>query len=379
MPKRGENIYKRRDGRWEGRFICARKPNGQAVYRSIYGKTYAEVKNQLNLKRQQSVSLALQSCDMTVKDLMTAWITANAHSIKESSYTRYALLVEKHILPQLGELAVQKLTAETLQAFLDQKLISGRLDGTGGLSIKTVNDIYVIIKSALKRANRFNNFAVEQVFAEVKAPQVKQPKISVFGPQTSAMMVHNIYENPDISKVSYLLCMETGIRLGELCGLRWSDIDFREGILKIRRTVLRLNFDGRTKLAVQTPKSVCSEREIPLTVEMLSRLKSVRGNISEDAFILTGLNTRPMEPRTMQYRFYSFQKKLGLRPQGFHTLRHTFATRCVECGMDAKSLSELLGHSNIKTTLQMYVHPSMEQKRQYLEKSSCSYFRPSCA
>lgn len=368
MPKRGENIYKRRDGRWEGRYIVGRQPNGKAIYHSVYGKTYADVRQKLQFCREEHHRRQLRGCIMTVKALMAVW-QDNTGQIKESSRERYRLLIEKHILPELGSIRVCDLTAETLNQFIDHKLERGRLDGRGGLSPKTVNDIGILVKSALKLAKQKYGYQPAETDA-VKIPTFKRKRIEVFGEAETQDMVTSILKKPTITNLAYLLCMETGLRLGEVCAMKWSDLDFREGVLRVRRTALRVNFGGTTRLVIQTPKSDASERTIPLTAKMLSLLAQARAGKAADAYMLTGSTIKPMEPRTMQYRFQSFLKTLQIPARGFHVTRHSFATRCIECGMDAKSLSEVLGHSNVRTTLQMYTHPSMAAKRRFLETAS---------
>lgn len=167
--------------------------------------------------------------------------------------------------------------------------------------------------------------------------------------------------------MAFLLRLETGIRLGEVCALRWSDVDFTSGLLHIRRTAYRINYGGRTELVTQTPKTDNSLQTIPLTAKMLSILRSFRAG--ENDYLFTG-SDKPMEPRTLQYRFQKFLKELGISSRNFHILRHSFATRCIDCGMDIKSLPEILGHANVQVTLQMYVHPSMDSKRSALEAAS---------
>lgn len=369
MPKRGENIYKRRDGRWEGRFICERKPNGQALYHSVYGKSYAEVRQKLQVQREENSRRLLRGCTMTVKTLIDCWLSANSYSIKSSSQERYRLLIDKHINPELGSILVCNLTAEILNQFVEKKLRNGRLDGKGGLAPKTVNDILVIIKSALKLASRKYQYKGSDL-SDVKAPAMKGRKIEVFGENETKIMAEAAVSVPTITNLSILMSLEAGLRLGEVCALRWSDINFDDGVVHIRRTALRINYGGRSQLTIQTPKSDASERIVPLTAKLLNLLKAARNGVDPEAYILTGSSRKPMEPRTMQYRFQRFLKILGIKKRGYHATRHSFATRCAEHGVDAKSLSEILGHANVQTTLQMYVHPSMEAKRQYMELAS---------
>ena len=176
-----------------------------------------------------------------------------------------------------------------------------------------------------------------------------------------------VLRTPTLNNTAFLLCLETGIRLGEVCALRWSDADFTSGLLHIRRTAYRINYGGRTELVTQTPKTDNSLQTIPLTAKMLSVLRQMKDK--KDCCLLTGTE-RPLEPRTMQYRFRRFLERNNLPLRNYHVLRHSFATRCIEGGMDIKSLSEILGHANVQTTLQMYVHPSMASKRAAMEAAS---------
>ena len=363
MPRRGENIYKRKDGRWEGRYIADRKPDGGALYRSVYGTTYADVRQKLAVCREENRKQQFRGCTLTVKELLTHWQAENSH-IKPTSRERYRALIQQHIEPELGAQRVCDLTEEKLNCFVDRKLKSGRLDGKGGLAPKTVNDICVIVRSALKLARRKFRYNGEE---EIRAPAVKQRRIETFSGWECCRISAEILRKPSTENLAYLLCLETGIRLGEVCALQWSDIDFSGGTVHIQRTAYRINYGGRTELVIQAPKSDCSVRTIPLTAKMLSLLSPHKN--ANDCYVFTGTG-KPMEPRTLQYRFQGFLKSLDIPTRNYHTIRHSFATRCIEGGMDVKSLSEILGHANIQTTLKMYVHPSMAAKRSALEAAS---------
>ena len=367
MARKGENIYKRKDGRWEGRYIVGRKPNGQAKYASVYGKGYLDVKEKLD-KRKGDRFRALPSCQLTVKLMLEMWLSLRLTDIKESSYQRYKVVIEKHILPYLGKIRIQNLTAEILSDYLKELMKTGRLDGKGGLAEKTVNDIVSILKSALKQVGR--KYAVDGSLFDVKTPAVRTKRVETLGDWECEVFSRSVLQNPDLSGAAYLLALNFGLRLGEFCGLRWSDVSFQEKTLTVSRTVLRLKNGLRTELTVQTPKTETSMRTIPLTAEFLSLLAKLRDKAPDEAYILTGRRTLPMEPRTLQYRFQAFLQANGLKRHTFHALRHTFSTRAIERGIDAKTLSELLGHRNVKTTLQLYVHPTMPHKRKIVEAVS---------
>ena len=367
MARKGENIYKRQDGRWEGRYIVGRKPDGQAKYASVYGRSYLAVKEKLE-KRKADRFRTMPSCQLTVKLMLEMWLSVRIADIKESTCQRYVRLIQMHILPYLGNVRVHHLTAEMLSGYIRELMKRGRLDGRGGLSEKTVNDVVCILKSALKLAAR--KYAVDSELFDVKPPTVRAKRVETLGAWECAALSRSILAKPDLNGAAYLLALNLGLRLGEICGLRWSDISFREKTLTVGRTVLRLKSGLRTQLSVQTPKTENSERTIPVTAEMLSLLSGLRQDAPEDAYILTGRRLRPMEPRTLQYRFQAFLRRNGLKPHHFHAMRHTFATRSIEKGVDAKTLSELLGHRSVKTTLQLYVHPSMLRKREVVEAVS---------
>ena len=359
MARKGENIYHRQDGRWEGRYICGRKDDGSAHYRSVYGKSYKEVREQLRQMRAELRS-ARPRCDLTVDTILCDWLDQRRGRVKPSSYARYASLVQRHILPQLGKLRVTALTAKKLSEFITSQQRAGRLDGKGGLSPKMLSDLVAVLKSALRQ-----HVFVEDLFSDLHLPAIRQKHPETMSKTELTRFTQAANTERSNAAVACLLALNTGLRLGELCALQWKDISFADQSVQISRTVLRL----KNGLSLQTPKSSCSERTIPLTVELLRLLMEWKKNAAEDAFILTGTD-RPLDPRTMQNRFHSFLKRHGLQNRNFHALRHDFASRCIACGADPKAVSELLGHSNVRITLQLYVHPNMEQKRRFMSAVS---------
>ncbi len=369
MPRRGENIYHRKDGRWEGRYVQFYTENGRAKYGSVYGKSYGEAREKLNRKRSAPRRGRKQDCPLTLEELLTLWLDARSPFVKASSHARYTVLVERHIVPRLGAVSLQDLTPAKIDAFLKEKQEKGKVKGIGGLSPKSVSDILFVLKSALRYAKKEHGFLDVNNVMEVKGPSVPVHRVVTFGENATKKISHLLLSKWNLSHAGIFLTLNTGIRLGELCGLRWSDLDGEENTLQVARTVQRLWKRKQTKLVVQSPKSDTSTRLIPLEPELMALLRSLRGSAAEDAYFLTG-TARPLDPRSMQYRFQKFLQRNNLPVLNFHILRHTFATRCVENGMDAKCLSELLGHANVETTLRLYVHPTMGQKRAWLKAVS---------
>ncbi len=368
MPKRGENIYKRKDNRWEGRFAVL-QPDGSSKYISVYAKGYAEVKAKLQISREKArqSSSCLPQCRLTVKNLFQNWLAVKRGSIKLSSYIRYENLINKQLVPGLGNLPLKELTAQKLLTFIRQKQCSGRLDKTGGLAAKTITDMLAVIKAAVKMAAAEYNLPQAAAILELKAPVCKQKPIAAFSDYEVIQLSKYILTRPDRQNLAVLLSLNCGLRLGEVCALRWQDIDFNSRTLTVRCNVQRITREGKSQLVIQTPKSECSKREIPLTAKILNLLQELKNSRSEYVFGSCG---KPLEPRTLQYRFAALLKKCGIARRSFHTLRHTFASRYVAAGADVKSLSEILGHARVNITLQLYVHPTMEQKRAGIEAVS---------
>ena len=367
MSRKGENIFKRKDGRWEGRYISGRKPDGRAKYTSIYGKSYREVKSLVEKRRGGKIQI-LPPRTFTIKLLMETWLSTRKILVKESSFQRYESLINRHIIPHLGGILFSSLTAEVLTNYVQMLLKNGRVDNNGGLSEKSVCDIMCILFSAIRYAGKLYSYSVEHLF-DVKLPTVEGKRIDTLGNIECEMLTRCVLDDFDVYGLGYLLALYLGLRLGEVCGLMWSDLNSTEHLLTVNRTAARLRIGNHTQLTVQTPKTENSVRTIPVPVDLLALLLRLKSNSSSNTFILTGSKTKPLEPRTLQAHLKRFLKDHGLRDIHFHTLRHTFATRCIEYGYDLKTLSEILGHKNEKTTMR-YVHPSMQHKRKVIEAVS---------
>lgn len=363
MARRGENIYKRKDGRWEGRYKSGVKENGTAKYSSIYGRSYAEVKAMLSEKR---IKIAVKTIprDMTLNNLFELWFSDIKLKVKESTFTNYFMKYEKHVKPTLGRFAYSKLTVEKLNEFVQSKLSSG-------LSAKYTADIAGVVKMVCRFAKK--RFGYEDKSEFMTIPKSKLKEKELLDKNEQLRLNDYLIANPTLTNIGILLSAATGIRIGELCGLKWDNINLDEKILTVKNTVQRIkNIDGKTatKLVVTAPKSNTSVRAIPLPDFIVPILKKVKcGN---DCYLLSG--TRGIvEPRVMQYRFKHIIKDLSLSDVSYHSLRHGFATNCIAIGVDIKSLSEMLGHSSVEITLKLYVHSSMERKAEYMRAISALF------
>jgi len=371
MPKTGKNIYKRKDGRWEGRYIKKRNAGGKIVYGSVYGKTCAEAKQRLTLfAAGEPIPAPLPppvTNNIAFADVAEQWLAVISLKVKASTYAGYVTALGIHILPWFGNHKIHGLTAVDIGLFAKNKLENGRADGTGGLSPKTVHDILSIIKSIGDFACKEN--IITDGFA-ITYPKQQQPNMRVLslGEQSSLETV--LKSDMDIHKLGILLCLYTGLRIGELCALRWCDISPDFGTLSVRHTLQRVknigNGGGKTKILIDTPKSPRSVRDIPIPKFLSPYLQSfIREN---HTYFLSTEDIAIMEPRSMQNHFARSVKTANIAAANYHSLRHTFATRSIEAGMDIKSLSEILGHANVNITLNRYVHSSFDQKRQGMNK-----------
>ncbi len=372
MARTGENIYKRKDGRWEGRTIISYEKNGKAKYKYVYARTYNEVKSKL------LYAATLAECNSIKKSnyenckyeyILDNWLYAKRVNIKSSTYIRYRNSIENHIKPKLGKYHIEKIDTALMESFILELLLSGRVDSKGGLSSKTVSDILVIIKDSFAYARNkglspncnFENITVRRQSHEMRVLSCSEME----------SLLNTLLSNTDLCKLGVLLCLFTGIRIGELCALRWGNISIADKFIKVESTMQRLQNNDidaftKTQIIITEPKSCASVRIIPLPDFLLTLI--VPYYKKENSFFLTGESKKYIEPRIMQNRFKGYIKDSGIKDANFHSLRHTFATRCIESGFDVKTLSEILGHSSVKITLDKYVHCSMEQKRLNMDK-----------
>lgn len=357
MPRRGENIYKRKDGRWEGRFKST-----EGKYISVYARSYREVRLRLEERRQQAQP---NPRPMTVARLCWEWLAASERRLKPSSYVKYHSAIEGHIVPLLGGQSIHTLTRAQLERFVAQL--------SGSLSERTVRDIAKLLHAIWKDAAQQRLTGNLPSF-DLLVPGGRKRQVDVLQGAECRHLETYLSREPDGCKWGVLLALYTGLRLGELCALRWRCIDLNAGTLQVTATMQRLQdvkreTGHRTNVICMPPKSPSSQRTIPLPDFLAEQLRRMRP-ASPDAYFLTGSPDRFVEPRALEYRFKRYLKECGLRSVNFHVLRHTFATRCVEVGFDTKSLSEILGHASVGITLSLYVHPTMEYKRENMNKLS---------
>lgn len=359
MARQGENIRKRKDGRWEGRYLVYDQEKEKKVYRSVYAKSYEEVRQKLDMLktgmhlRQTAKQAGTASPDeIRFDDIAQIWLDEIKEKRKPSTYIKYRLLYFNHIQALFHEICLSDLT----DAYVQEQLCDQ-------FSESVHKSIYCILNQILKFASV--QYAFIMPVLRRSALDSRNTPVKVLAKSEQKKLMEVIYSQMDCFKMAVLMCLFTGLRLGELCALKWSDIDFENKILTVNRTVQRLYAEGhetKTILKEMVPKSPYSQREIPLSGTALELFTKFQ---NDKEYVFGG--DRPLEPKRLQYHFKKLLKEASLYDKHFHILRHTFSTNCIEGGTDVKSLSEILGHSDVQITLNRYVHPSMETKRQYMD------------
>lgn len=358
------NIYKRKDGRFEGRILLGYDNNGKIKYRYLYAKSLFEIKEKMLCAYADGGSPEWVTCDKTFKGLCEEWLASAKLRVKHSSYCCYEKLISKHIIPYFGNIGYGELGTPIINEFSEHKLKFGKVNGFGGLSAKSVHDILVVMRSVAKYAER--EYGYRNPMRNISMPKSESKETKVFNKDERVSIQNYLQNNLTESNLGILLTMYSGLRIGELCALTWNDIDFKSGVVRVSKALQRVpdkSGKGRTALAITSPKSKTSVRDIPLPAYILDILKQNE----RSGYILSGTN-KPVEPRTMQNRFKAVLKECGVRIVNFHLIRHTYATVCIESGFDAKTVSELLGHSSVNITLNRYVHSSMEMKKKCVDR-----------
>ncbi len=297
----------------------------------------------------------------TINEIAMAWKEAKRQYVKLSTFAAYVLILENHLLPYFGNNT--ELQEKDVQAFVLEEL--GK-----GLSVKTIKDILIVLRMVMKFGVKNNWMSYYEW--DIRYPTVTDHKeLEVLTIANHKKILDYVRKNFSFLGLGIYISLSTGLRIGEVCGLKWSDMNIADGTITVRRTIERIYIvDGEkkhSKLVVNTPKTRNSYREIPMSKELLSMVKPIRKIVNEEFFVLTN-DEHPIEPRSYRNYYKRFMENLGIPKIKYHGLRHSFATRCIEVGCDYKTVSVILGHANISTTLGLYVHPNLEHKKRCIAK-----------
>lgn len=299
--------------------------------------------------------------EKTINQITEEWKEEKKKYVKKSTYAAYQLLIQNHIKPYFGDR--YEVNEEKVQQFVFDKL-------DAGLSEKTIRDIIIVLKMILKFGIKNGYLEYAQIDAKFPSKQEKKD-LDVLSKADQKKFMEHLRNNFTFKNLGIFICLSTGMRIGEICGLRWCDVDTVEGVIKVRHTLQRIYIiEGETRhteLLLDTPKTANSVRDIPMSSELLKMLKSLNKVVNENYYVISN-DIKPIEPRTYRNYYKKLCKQLDIPELKFHGLRHSFATRCIESKADYKTVSVLLGHSNISTTLNLYVHPNKEQKKKTIDK-----------
>lgn len=286
------------------------------------------------------------------------WLKYKKNTVKKSTYYNYSYSVEKYLYPKFADQDITQI--KDYNDFIEKL--------TDTLAPKTVRDIITKLKEIINFYEEEHNTKLN--IKKMSLPKMNKKEIQILSNKEKQKLEKYCIEQNSLKSLGILICLNTGLRIGEVCALRWENIDFESKKIHIEKTIERIysKEENKTIVIIDTPKSITSVRTIPINSKLYNILKQIRGKSKKTDFVLTGSSEHYVEPRNYQYHFKEILKRNKVKKYKFHTLRHTFATNCIEAGMDIKSLSEILGHADVSITLNIYVHSSDKIKRKYLEK-----------
>lgn len=358
--RKGENIYLRKDGRWEGRYPKGRKLNGRIKYGYIYGKSYTEVKQKLypmkiyyhSLQQVHGVSAE------TFEDWTTEWLADVQNDVKPSTFASYYYKVTKYILPFIKDIPLNELSIENGKHLLNELQKK--------LTRSTIQVIFRILNKCLNHAKKSGRI-MSNPLSDLRLPKSKSKKVNALTLSEQKKVMKIASQEKKGYGIPTLLALHSGLRIGEIAALKWSDIDFETNLITVNHTYQRISTIKalqRTQLVLTDSKTESSERVVPIG-PTLKKLLLEHQKRSKEVFVFS-TNGRPCEPRLLTYHFHKIRRKANLGNIHFHQLRHTFATRCLEANKDVSSVSALLGHASTQMTLDTYVDAMLEPRYQVI-------------
>ena len=361
MARRGENIRKRKDGRWEGRYIKGRKADRTAIWGYVYGHTYAEVKSIMTIRKAEARAYALSEQNPTFQELSHNWESSISLGVKASTIAHYHYTLQHYILPVLGVYRVQALDEYTLEKAL-LEIITPSNGSHKPLGAAMARECLILVRRICRYAAHLHLMRPLEI--DIKLAKPNTPATVTLDKTEQRRLQAYVAADPTTRKVGVLLMMQMGLRIGEVCGLQWDDFDLDFGVLSVERTVKRIYVSaGQTRVVIQSPKTQSSERKIPIPGGILGLLRQLQPQKGTAIWFLSESECKPVEPRCYRKSLHCYLKNADVPIVKPHALRHTFATTCLQAGCNIKTLSELLGHASSDITLKRYVHTCWEWKQ----------------
>lgn len=363
MSRKGENIYKRKDGRWEGRYKKGRKENGQLKYGYLYGPTYRDVKERLyayKVKYQTLIQLNGESA-ISYEEWSARWLFRQQAQLKVSTYSTYVYKMTQYILPTIGKHSLNQLTSYSIQEMIDTWV-------QRGLKSTTIHVLYQIVKKSLSDA-WIQNLICQTPCVNILLPKKKKTRAQALSRKEQVQLEKEAKKVPLYKGLPVLLALDAGLRIGEIAALKWENIDFDRRLIHIRKTYQRITLGigkRKTQLILDQSKTEESSRTIPMSIMLYKYLKKWVKK-SPSMFVCSKKST-PSEPRLLTHYFHTIRRKIDLVTIHFHQLRHTFATRCIEANGDVSTVSRLLGHASSKMTLEVYVDSFLDSQKSVIQK-----------
>ena len=355
MSRKDNNIIKRKDGTFEAKYIKD-IINNNIIYGYIIGNSKKEVKKRLKYSRKYELNFNIYKIPVKKnKEYLQSfnykidkWLEFKKNKVKESTYTTYLYIVETRIRSQIGYIKIKKLSKEIINNYLEE------LKNSTDLSINSIHDIAIIIKQILK---------YHKIVIDFNVPPKMQKEIVVFTKEEIKTIKKRALTYNNRCDFGIILCLYMGLRIGELCALKWDDINFKKNYIMINKTIQRVYMRDKrsTKIVITNPKTKNANRIIPVNYEFMRVLKERK---KEGSYYVLSGKEKFVEPRTFRKYYYDVLNSMDIHNMTFHALRHTFATNCIRLGCDYKTVSELLGHASINITLNIYVHSQLSQKKQ---------------
>lgn len=360
MARTGDNLYKRQDGRWEGRYIKNRKVDGKIIYGYVYHRKFKEAKRLLfesKMAHREFYSTfgKHHNSKQPVNMWLMTWLEKKQEQLKPATYQSYESKLFNHAFPFFTETKLSELSEDLVQQWIDSL--------QGCLKINSIHAVFRVFRQAMKDAVA-SDCLQKNPTQHTQLPRQTKSDVRAFSREDQRRIEEQCTTQKNLP---ILLALDTGMRIGEILGLQWRNIDWRNHTITIQQTSQRVKIGNKTELRIDTPKTEASQRTIPMTQRLVDLLKEQK-NDDQSQFIFEGKDGQPLDQRTIRYRFEQIKKQSKVEDLPFHALRHTFATRCMEAGVNITTMSALMGHSSVKLTLDIYTNSFLSEKKKAIQQ-----------